>query len=82
MSYFASSALTSSGEVGRKPGAPSSVAGRPSPDISVSTRGVGSIAPQPGTSQMPQEIGAEATRSRKVLMGLRSAQGAARLLSP
>ena len=65
MPYPASSAFTSSGSVGRKPGAPSSVAVRPRPDISDSTRGVGSIAPQPGTSQMPQEMGADATRSRK-----------------
>jgi hypothetical protein len=26
---------------------------------------VGSISPQPGTSQIPQEIGAEATRDKK-----------------
>ena len=70
MSYSASVALTSSGSVGRKPGAPSSVAGSPRPDISERTRGVGSIAPHPGTSQMPQEMGAEATRSRKADMGL------------
>jgi hypothetical protein len=29
---------------------------------------VGSISPQPGTSQMPQEMGADATRSRKADM--------------
>ena len=68
MSYVASVDFTSSGDVGRKPGAPNSVAGSPRPDISVRTRGVGSIAPQPGTSQMPQEMGADATRSRKVDM--------------
>ncbi|MSV51294.1 MAG: hypothetical protein F2892_03365, partial [Actinobacteria bacterium] len=65
MPYSASSSFTASGAVGRKPGAPSSVAGRPRLAISPRTRGVGSIAPQPGTSQIPQEIGADATRDRK-----------------
>ena len=41
---------------------PSSVARKPSASISASTRSGGSIRPQPGTSQTPQEMGAAATR--------------------
>lgn len=58
------------GSSGRNPGAPNSVAGRPKPDISDKTRGVGNIAPQPGTSQIPQEIGADAIRLRKFDTGV------------
>ncbi len=47
----------------RKPGGPNSVATRPRPCISVSTRSGVSWKPQPGTSQRPHEIGAPATRS-------------------
>lgn len=61
MSNSASSALIASGVAAKNPGAPSSVAGRSKLDISPRTRSVGSITPQPGTSQIPQEIGAEAT---------------------
>jgi len=62
-----SRAFTALGSCGRNPGAPSSVAVKPSSDISCNTRRVGNMAPQPGTSQIPQEIGADATRARKSL---------------
>jgi len=42
-----------------------SVAAKPRPDISFKTRELRSMVPQPGTSQTPQEMGAEATRERK-----------------
>jgi len=43
-----------------------SVAAKPRPDISFKTRELRSMVPQPGTSQTPQEMGAEATREKNL----------------
>ena len=59
--WASSTGLSSSGSVGSQPMAPSSVVVRPRSRISDRTRSTGSCAPQPGTSQMPHEIGAPAT---------------------
>ena len=61
-SCASSTALSSAGSVGSQPMAPSSVAVSPTLRSSVSTRSTGSCSPHPGTSQMPHEIGAPATR--------------------
>ena len=61
-SWASSTVFSSAGSVGSQPMAPSSVAVRPTLRISVRTRSTGSCSPQPGTSQIPHEIGAPATR--------------------
>ena len=65
--YSDNTERSSAGSRGRNPGAPSSVATRPSERISDSTRSAGNITPQPGTSQTPHVIGAPARRLSMVI---------------